>query len=99
MARFAYYEEGYRDTRVPSEIVRGDTVDVSLQIFEGQPWTIRRVDIANTKRVRRSSVARSSFAWRRLSTRSSSESQRRGYFITGDAITGYKFAKGSGWLI
>ena len=40
MARFAYYEEGYLDTRVvPSEIVRGDTVDVSLQIFEGQPWT------------------------------------------------------------
>ena len=51
MARFTYYEKGYLDTRVvPQETIRGDSIDVSLQIFEGQPWTIRKVDIAgNTK--------------------------------------------------
>ena len=59
MARFAYYEEGYLDTRVvPSEIVRGDTVDVSLQIFEGQPWTIRRVDIAGNTKTREKVIRR-----------------------------------------
>ena len=51
MARFIYYEKGYLDTRVvPQETIRGDSIDVSFQIFEGQPWTIRKVDIAgNTK--------------------------------------------------
>lgn len=51
MARFTYYEKGYLDTRVvPQETIRGDSIDVSFQIFEGQPWTIRKVDIAgNTK--------------------------------------------------
>ncbi|MCH2659745.1 outer membrane protein assembly factor BamA [bacterium] len=51
MARFTYYEKGYLDTRVvPHETIRGDSIDVSFQIFEGQPWTIRKVDIAgNTK--------------------------------------------------
>ena len=51
MARFTYYEKGYLDTRVvPQETIRGDSIDVSFQIFEGQPWTIRKVEIAgNTK--------------------------------------------------
>ena len=49
--RFAYYEKGYLDTRVsPAETVRQDTIDVSFQVFEGQPWTVRRVEVAgNTK--------------------------------------------------
>ena len=51
MARFTYYEKGYLDTRVvPQETIRGDSIDVSFQIFEGRPWTIRKVEIAgNTK--------------------------------------------------
>ena len=49
--RFAYYEKGYLDTRVaPAETVRQDTIDVSFQVFEGQPWTVRRVEVVgNTK--------------------------------------------------
>ncbi len=59
MARFAYYEEGYLDTRVvPSETVRGDTVDVAFQIFEGQPWTIRRIDIAGNTKTREKVIRR-----------------------------------------
>lgn len=51
LVRFAYYEKGYLDTRVsPIETVRQDTIDVSFQVFEGEPWTVRRVEIAgNTK--------------------------------------------------
>ena len=58
MARFAYYEEGYPDTRVVLPQVAGDTVDVSLQIFEGQPWTIRRVDIAGNTKTREKVIRR-----------------------------------------
>jgi outer membrane protein insertion porin family len=59
MARFAYYEKGYLDTRVvPTEVVRGDTVDVSFQIFEGQPWTIRRIEIAGNTKTREKVIRR-----------------------------------------
>ncbi len=49
--RAAYLEKGYLDTRiVPEESLQGDTVNVAFTVFEGKPWTIRRIEIAgNTK--------------------------------------------------
>ena len=59
MARFTYYEKGYLDTRVvPQETIRGDSIDVSFQIFEGQPWTIRKVVIAGNTKTREKVIRR-----------------------------------------
>jgi outer membrane protein insertion porin family len=51
LVKSAYYEKGYLDTEVmPQEQPRGDTMDVSFRIFEGQPFRIRQIKIAgNTK--------------------------------------------------
>ncbi|MBT4496228.1 MAG: outer membrane protein assembly factor BamA [Gemmatimonadetes bacterium] len=59
LVRMAYYEKGYLDTRVMAdEQVRGDTVDVSFQVFEGQPWTIRRIHIAGNTKTREKVIRR-----------------------------------------
>ena len=57
--RMAYYEKGYLDTQViPEERVRGDSVDVSFQVFEGQPWTIRRIQVAGNTKTREKVIRR-----------------------------------------
>ena len=59
MVRFAYYEKGYLDTRVvPQEAIRGDSIDVSFQIFEGRPWTIQKVKIAGNTKTREKVIRR-----------------------------------------
>ncbi|MEE3258733.1 MAG: outer membrane protein assembly factor BamA [Candidatus Latescibacterota bacterium] len=59
MARFTYYEKGYLDTRVVAqETIRGDSIDVSFQIFEGQSWTIRKVEIAGNTKTREKVIRR-----------------------------------------
>jgi len=59
LARFTYYEKGYLDTRVMAEEqVRGDVVDVAFQIFEGKPWTIRRIHIAGNTKTREKVIRR-----------------------------------------
>ena len=59
LARFVYYEKGYLDTRVvPQETIRSDSIDVSFQIFEGQPWTIRKVEIAGNTKTREKVIRR-----------------------------------------
>jgi len=59
LARFVYYEKGYLDTRVvPQEAIRNDSIDVSFQVFEGQPWTIRRVEIAGNTKTREKVIRR-----------------------------------------
>ena len=45
LAKSAYYERGYLDTEIiPHETIRGDSIDVAFQVFEGEPWRIRRID-------------------------------------------------------
>jgi len=59
LVRFVYYEKGYLDTRVvPQETVRNDSIDVSFQVFEGQPWTIRKVEIAGNTKTREKVIRR-----------------------------------------
>ena len=59
LARFTYYEKGYLDTRVvPQETIHGDSISVAFQIFEGQPWTIRRVEIAGNTKTREKVIRR-----------------------------------------
>ena len=59
LARFVYYEKGYLDTRVvPQETIRNDSIDVSFQVFEGQPWTIRKVEIAGNTKTREKVIRR-----------------------------------------
>lgn len=59
MVRLAYYEKGHLDTRVTaSESFRGDSVDVAFTIFEGQPWTIRRVNIVGNTKTREKVIRR-----------------------------------------
>ncbi|MEW6749823.1 MAG: outer membrane protein assembly factor BamA [Candidatus Latescibacterota bacterium] len=59
LVRQAYFEKGYLDTRVlPEEVIHGDTASVSFQIFEGQPWTIRRVNIAGNTKTREKVIRR-----------------------------------------
>ena len=49
----AYREKGYLDTQViPQEQVRGDSIDVEFQIFEGDPFRIRRIEIQGNVRTR-----------------------------------------------
>ena len=55
----SYYEKGYLDTRVvPQETIRNDSIDVSFQVFEGQPWTIRKVEIAGNTKTREKVIRR-----------------------------------------
>ncbi|MFA6109216.1 MAG: outer membrane protein assembly factor BamA [Candidatus Latescibacterota bacterium] len=82
--RTAYLEKGYLDTRVvPEEQLRADTVDVRFSVYEGKPWTIRRVEIAgNTKT--REKVIRRELELRPGDTYQQSllqESQRRIYML------------------
>jgi outer membrane protein insertion porin family len=59
MVRMAYYERGFLDTRVTAtETFRGDSVDVSFAVFEGQPWTIRRISIAGNTKTREKVIRR-----------------------------------------
>ena len=59
LARFVYYEKGYLDTRVvPQETIRDDSIDVAFQVFEGQPWTIRKVEIAGNTKTREKVIRR-----------------------------------------
>lgn len=59
LVRLAYYEKGYLDTRVMAdEQVRGDSVDVAFQVFEGEPWTIRRIQVAGNTKTREKVIRR-----------------------------------------
>ena len=59
LVRFVYYEKGYLDTRVvPRETIRNDSIDVSFQVFEGEPWTIRKVEIAGNTKTREKVIRR-----------------------------------------
>ena len=49
----AYREKGYLETQViPREQVRGDSIDVEFQIFEGDPFRIRHIEIQGNVRTR-----------------------------------------------
>ncbi|MED5416345.1 MAG: outer membrane protein assembly factor BamA [Candidatus Latescibacterota bacterium] len=53
LAKQAYYERGYLDTEIiPHEIIYGDSIDVAFQVFEGEPWRIRRIDFAGNVKTR-----------------------------------------------
>jgi outer membrane protein insertion porin family len=53
LAKSAYYEMGYLDTEVlPVETIRGDSIDVEFQVFEGEPFRIRRIDIQGNVKTR-----------------------------------------------
>ena len=53
LAKAAYYERGYLDTEIiPRETIRGDSIDVSFQVFEGEPWKIRRIDFTGNVKTR-----------------------------------------------
>lgn len=84
LAKSAYYERGYLDTEViPREAVRGDSIDVAFQIFEGDPWRIRRIDFAGNVKTREK-VLRREIALRPGDVFKSSqlqESQRRLYML------------------
>jgi outer membrane protein insertion porin family len=53
LAKSAYYERGYLDTEIiPRETIRGDSIDVSFQVFEGEPWKIRRIEFTGNVKTR-----------------------------------------------
>lgn len=53
LAKQAYYERGYLDTEIiPHEVIHGDSINVSFQVFEGEPWRIRRIDFAGNVKTR-----------------------------------------------
>ena len=53
LVKSAYYEKGYLDTEViPVETLRADSVDVDFQVFEGEPFRIRRIEIAGNIKTR-----------------------------------------------
>ena len=59
LVQSAYYEKGYLNTEVrPQEDLRGDHVDVRFQIFEGQPYKIRRINVAGNTRTREKVIRR-----------------------------------------
>ena len=59
LVQSAYYEKGYLNTEVrPQEDLRGDFVDVRFQIFEGQPYKIRRINVAGNTRTREKVIRR-----------------------------------------
>ena len=84
LAKSAYYERGYLDTEViPHEQIHADSIDVTLQIFEGEPWRIRRIDFAGNVKTREK-VLRREVALRPGDVFKSSqlqESQRRLYML------------------
>ena len=84
LAKSAYYERGYLDTEViPHEQVHGDSIDVTFQVFEGEPWLIRRIDFAGNVKTREK-VLRRELAMRPGDIFKSSqleESQRRLYML------------------
>lgn len=87
LAKSAYYERGYLDTEIiPHETIRGDSIDVAFQVFEGEPWRIRRIDFGGNvkteeKVLRRELVLRPGDVFKSSQLQ---ESQRRlfmlGYF-------------------
>jgi outer membrane protein insertion porin family len=53
LAKSAYYERGYLDTEIiPRETIRGDSIDVAFQVFEGEPWRIRRIEFSGNVKTR-----------------------------------------------
>ena len=59
LVQSAYYEKGYLNTDVrPQEVLRGEFVDVRFQIFEGQPFKIRRINVAGNTRTREKVIRR-----------------------------------------
>jgi len=84
LVRSAYFEKGYLDTEViPQEEIRGDTIDVSFQVFEGEPFRVRRVDFSGNIRTREK-VLRREIALRPGDVFKKSqldESQRRLYML------------------
>ncbi|MDA0333611.1 MAG: outer membrane protein assembly factor BamA [bacterium] len=84
LAKSAYYERGYLDTEIiPHETIRGDSIDVAFQIFEGEPWRIRRVDFTGNVKTQEK-VLRREVALRPGDVFKSSqlqESQRRLYML------------------
>ena len=84
LAKGAYYERGYLDTEViPHERIHADSIDVTFQVFEGEPWRIRRIDFAGNVKTREK-VLRRELALRPGEVFKSSqlqESQRRLYML------------------
>ena len=84
LAKSAYYERGYLDTEIiPRETIRGDSIDVSFQVFEGEPWKIRRIEFTGNVKTREK-VLRREVALRPGDVFKSSqlqESQRRLYML------------------
>ena len=84
LAKSAYYERGYLDTEIiPRETIRGDSIDVSFQVFEGEPWRIRRIEFTGNVKTREK-VLRREVALRPGDVFKSSqlqESQRRLYML------------------
>lgn len=84
LVRSAYFEKGYLDTEViPQEAIRGDTIDVSFQVFEGEPFRVRRVGFNGNIRTREK-VLRREIALRPGDVFKKSlldESQRRLYML------------------
>ncbi|HIG15923.1 MAG TPA: outer membrane protein assembly factor BamA, partial [Candidatus Handelsmanbacteria bacterium] len=53
LAKSTYFERGYLDTEIiPRETIRGDSIDVFFQVFEGEPWKIRRIDFTGNVKTR-----------------------------------------------
>jgi outer membrane protein insertion porin family len=84
LAKSAYYERGYLDTEIiPHETIRGDSIDVNFQVFEGEPWRIRRIDFTGNVKTQEK-VLRREVALRPGDVFKSSqlqESQRRLYML------------------
>jgi outer membrane protein insertion porin family len=84
LAKSAYYERGYLDTEIiPREMIRGDSIDVSFQVFEGEAWKIRRIEFTGNVKTREK-VLRREVALRPGDVFKSSqlqESQRRLYML------------------
>ena len=84
LAKSAYYERGYLDTEIiPRETIRGDSIDVSFQVFEGEPWRIRSIEFTGNVKTREK-VLRREVALRPGDVFKSSqlqESQRRLYML------------------
>jgi outer membrane protein insertion porin family len=84
LAKSAYFERGYLDTEIiPRETIRGDSIDVSFQVFEGEPWRIRRIEFTGNVKTREK-VLRREVALRPGDVFKSSqlqESQRRLYML------------------
>ncbi|MEE2657546.1 MAG: outer membrane protein assembly factor BamA [Candidatus Latescibacterota bacterium] len=85
LAKSAYFERGYLDTEIiPHETVHGDSIDVHFQIFEGDPWRIRRIQFSGNVRTR-DKVMRREIALRPGDVFKQSqlqESQRRLYMLS-----------------